>query len=317
MFRFKKRVGFTLVELLVVIAIIGILIGMLLPAVQQVREAARRASCQNNMRQLGIGLHNYEGVYGVFPAGSNFSPFGAAQDRGSILIRILPFIEQGGLFDLFDLNAQPDFQLGPDGLHLASNVISTFICPSFSGPSTYPSTVTGTHQRATFCYSASKGPTAHNNSPSNSCNLWSAWNALALAPYNVTDNFAGVFHRRGERIPLSRIYDGTSNTILFGEVLPSCSWHIQRGWAHTNNGQGMTSTLIPINWINDNQSHPSGCYRPGNWNAEFGFKSEHPGGVMILMGDASVHFLTETVDFQLFQYLGAKDDGFVASLSGI
>lgn len=313
----KKNQAFTLVELLVVIAIIGILIGMLLPAVQQVREAARRATCMNNMRQLGIALHNHEGAFAALPPGANFSPMGAIHDRGSILIRLFPFIEQGNLFELFNLNAQPDFQLGPDGLHLASRVISTYICPSYSGPLTYPNTVTGLHDRAVFCYSASKGPTAHNNSPSNSCNLWSAWNALALAPYNVTDNYAGVFHRRGERLPLSRIHDGTSNTIFFGEVLPTCSWHIQRGWAHTNNGQGMTSTLIPINWINDNQNHPSGCYRPSNWNAEFGFKSQHPGGVMIMMGDASVQFLPATVDFQLFQYLGAKEDGNVASLSGI
>jgi prepilin-type N-terminal cleavage/methylation domain-containing protein len=312
----ESRLAFTLVELLVVIAIIGILIAMLLPAVQQVREAARRATCMNNLRQISISLHNFEGAYQRFPAGSYFGT-SAANDRGSILIRLLPFLEQNNLYDMFNLNAVPDFQTAPDGSFLASNIISTYLCPSYSGPSSFrfPSPIG--HERAVSCYSASKGPTAHINNPAAPCSLWSSWNSLSQAPYDSPGNYAGAFHRRSEHLPISDFPDGTSNTIFFAEVLPTCSGHVMRGWAHTNNGQGLTSTLIPINWFNNDWDHPSGCFRPNNWSSEFGIKSEHPGGAMISMGDASVHFLKATCDFQLLQHLGSRRSGQPVTISSV
>lgn len=300
------RAGFTLVELLVVIAIIGILIGMLLPAVQQVREAARRATCLNNMKQIGLALHNYEGASGKLPPGAvyNIDPL---YDRGSILIRLLPYLEERSTHDAFDFTFNTNNQTFPDGSLIKSRVVPVFLCPSYAGETTY-------NGAEASCYSASAGPTAHSNNPSHSCSLWSAWNSLALAPYGDPKNFAGPFTRHGTRVELRDVRDGLSNTIFFAEVRPDSSIHVQQGWALTNNGQGLTSTLIPINWDNSDENATDGCYHPANWNAELGYKSEHPGGVNILMGDGSIHFLNETTDHQVFQYLGAKADRESASL---
>ena len=104
--------GFTLIELLVVIAIIAILIGLLLPAVQKVREAAARMRCGNNLKQIGLGQLNYEGVYGKFPAGNRFGT-SAALDRPGGLVDILPFVEMESLFKLYNLNAPPNAQVYP------------------------------------------------------------------------------------------------------------------------------------------------------------------------------------------------------------
>ena len=138
--RFKTREGFTLVELLVVIAIIGILIGMLLPAVQSVREAARRTNCLNNMRQLGISLHNYEGAYQSFPPSRLLPsklqiPGGVTEGGGTSSFQswttlILPFIEQGNLSDSFNFE-QPWFDnANSENLQVVGTKLSLFLCPS-------------------------------------------------------------------------------------------------------------------------------------------------------------------------------------------
>lgn len=107
---FRSRDGFTLVELLVVIAIIGILVGLLLPAVQAAREAARRMSCQNNLKQMGLALHNYEGVFGKLPPAMFGSPMNGNtldDDGFGWQVAILPFIEQQNMYDLMQPNGQP------------------------------------------------------------------------------------------------------------------------------------------------------------------------------------------------------------------
>jgi len=136
MFRKLRRGVFTLVELLVVIAIIGVLVALLLPAVQAAREAARRTQCANNMKQLGLALHNYHDTMKWFPPGAVWETSTPADDprnRGSMFIRILPFVEQQSLYNLFDFNKNTDVQRMTSSATselLRGQIINVYICPS-------------------------------------------------------------------------------------------------------------------------------------------------------------------------------------------
>jgi prepilin-type processing-associated H-X9-DG protein len=113
---------------------------------------------------------------------------------------------------------------------------------------------------------------------------------------------------------MSDVTDGLSSTIFFGEVRRDCSGHIQTGWASSNDGNGLVSTLVPINYDSCNAKAANPCNKPCNWSTELAYKSRHPGGAMFLMGDGSIHFLSQNIDHQLYQYLGAKADGHAASV---
>ncbi len=298
--RSNRNSAFTLVELLVVIAIIGLLVGLLLPAVQAAREAARRLQCSNNLKQIGLAIHNFESTEKKLPPGAVWKASG--EKRGSVFVYLLPFLEQNSLYASFDLkSANTDNTVIQGSTQLAGSVlIPTLICPSDSHESQY-------FGLAPHNYSASRGPTSvFSNS---TCFCDNPWKNLALAPIDDPQRFAGPFTRVGSRARLSNITDGLSNTIFFGEVRPECSEHARNGWASSNNGNGYCTTLIPINFDTCDDSDPDGCKRSCNWNTEVGFKSRHSGGSQFLLGDGSVHFISETIDHQTYQYLGAKQDG--------
>ncbi|MDZ7618269.1 MAG: DUF1559 domain-containing protein [Patescibacteria group bacterium] len=298
--------GFTLVELLVVITIIGILIGLLLPAVQSAREAARRMQCSNNLKQIGLALHLYESANSTFPPGAYWYGTDSDAYRGSILCLLLPYLEQQSLFDQFDYTKRIDDQKLPNGQEIASTIVSVYVCPSDSNRGLY-------NGRAIHNYAASAGPTAHgNNSENCSCPSAMSWNTYALTPYG---NISGMFFRRNDPKSIADCRDGLSNTILFGEVRRDCSVHIRQGWVRSNNGNGLVATMVPMNVdsCRDGASHDP-CLQPCNWNLELAFKSSHPGGVTFLFGDGSVHFLSQSIDHWTYQYLGARADGRPASI---
>ena len=305
----NHRAGFTLVELLVVIAIIGILIALLLPAVQAAREAARRSQCSNNLKQIGLGLHNYELQNKSFPPGAVF--YGGNNDRGSIHIRLLPFIEMDSLFRLFDMRNNTDGQqfptVQPDGNQsLLSATVPAYICPS----DTNPKLGTAPNQVQPANYNPNMGPTPLTDSPGCSCSEYALWNSYTSAGTADTKP-AGPFTRLGWNFVsrIADVTDGLSNTIFFGEVRAECSAHVRVGWSHSN--KWGTFTQIPINYnsCDYTTANPNGCARYCNWNTEVGFKSRHPGGAQFLLGDGSVRFLPQTIDHWTYQRLGDKADG--------
>ena len=282
-----------------------ILIGLLLPAVQAAREAARRTQCANNMKQIGLALHGYHDVYKKLPKGSHFG----GTVGGPVTVYILPYMEQQALHDNFNLIAAPqtDTQTLSGTTTLAGSVIiEAYLCP------------TDTHEQlnsggfAMHNYAASTGPTADITSPSCSCSQ--SFNSYATHPYGLNGKgssaYAGPFHRRWDVLAsgFHDITDGLSNTILFGEVRPKCSIHNQQGWVRNNNGQGLTATIIPINFDSCDPNAANACNRPCNWSTELGFKSLHPGGCQFLFGDGNVRFVQQTVSHTLYQLLGGKAD---------
>lgn len=328
----SRRSAFTLVELLVVIAIIGVLVALLLPAVQAAREAARRSQCINNLRQVTLATTNYEIVHKELPPGGvHYEPRAAVQWKctAGLLALILPYAENTTLHGLVDfenfdesatncnanqgtLNQQLD-----DGSYLSAYQIPMYICPSDNDePVWYDDQNRG---RAMTSYVGSVGSVHFKGSPGNgiNCGEMAVWQEYAKDPdgefkysfvFSDPRLFPGVFSRHGVSTKLVEVTDGLSNTIFFGEVRPSCSTHVRNGWLSSNNGSGKCSTAIPINY-DTCQPGTGGCNDPQNWNTSFGFKSAHPGGAHFGYGDGSTHFLSEDIDHWVYQYLGDKADG--------
>ena len=313
MIRQPRRNAFTLVELLVVITIIGILVALLLPAVQ----SARRTQCANNLKQIGLAVTNYNATIGVYPPGAFWGGNGVAH-KGSILVHILPFLEQQNVYDAFDFKqAQVDGQMDAGtSSPIGATVISAYLCPSDDhvkvidneahSPSGIPSGKVALHN-----YAASAGPGSTANNGACPCAEVTVFNAAATAPFSDGNNFAGAFTRMSVSLRRAHFRDGLSNTIFFGEVRPMCSWHNDSGWATSNNGNGYSHTIIPINYdtCTRDTSTTNNCKRYCNWNTETGFRSAHPGGAFFLLGDGSVQFLNQSIDYQMYQYLGDRRDG--------
>ena len=326
----RRLLGFTLIELLVVIAIIAVLVALLLPAVQQARESARRAQCKNNLKQLGLAMMNYEEIYKQFPINSNnINLPGPDQEKGSSLVGLLPFMDQETLFAKINPNVAASGQtIG--GKILDAYVISGLLCPSESAGPLMPG------GRAISSYATSMG--AQLVQANNGCNLNTVVGAYP-AGFDADGDREDPFNRGNTRSdypisnqisgPISRGYfvgwgagfqhitDGTSNTILMGEVRFSCNkwnWSDGRGWAHADSL--WYATAVPINFPTCpdgpgfNAADPNPCKRLGdNWNSSFGFKSQHTGGVHLLLCDGATKFVSQNIDMFLYQKLGDRADG--------
>ncbi|MBT6496044.1 MAG: DUF1559 domain-containing protein [Planctomycetaceae bacterium] len=305
------RRGFTLIELLVVIAIIAILIALLLPAVQQAREAARRSTCKNNLKQIGIAMHNYHDVHGQFPISPQFV---WEQDKGTYFVQMLPFIDQAPLFESIDFSlsstTSPTFDLQrlPNGEYVHSTIIPVLVCPSETSQPKWGS-------RAKTNYHLSMGNQAMPSSQGCTSYPGNNFGTGATGHGNARDGatISGIISRGQWSAKFRDITDGTSNTIAAGEIRPQCGDHSVNGWFHSNATWMATTAPInyPINCYSQKQVDPSNqpCSRPNNWQTSQGYKSQHAGGAQFLMCDGAVRFLSENIDYITYQRLGDRRDG--------
>jgi prepilin-type processing-associated H-X9-DG protein len=315
-----------LIELLVVIAIIAVLIALLLPAVQQAREAARRSQCKNNLKQLGLALHNYHDTHRVFPQ----SKFGSSQDssvagawRGfSVQTMLLPYMDQGAIYN--QLNFQLRYDQAPNS-NLNPIKLAAFLCPSdlgwkgnnagnnyvmSVGPSTYWSVPIGS-QNGMFQYSLPIGIKDVLDGTSQT---------IAASESLIGDNDGSVFNpltdlARGVAFPggFGTAFVSQTNLNAYGA---SClaggpaSHHSfdRRDWMNGIGGQTLFNTLNTPNSSNPDCHPCSGCGwydSQGVWTA----RSRHSGGVHVLMGDGATRFVSSNIDINTWQNLGGIQDG--------
>ena len=284
----SSRSAFTLIELLVVIAIIAVLIALLLPAVQQAREAARRTQCSNNLKQIGLAIHNYHDTYSRFPP-SSIDP---GHSRSGAFASILPYIDQANVYQRYD------FSLGnsdPVNLTAVAQRISAYLCPS--APFRRPVPISGcdANDRAPGTYAVCTG----SDDP---------WGTTASG---VPNNGAIVNSGSGST-SMRDITDGTSSTFLGGEsawnfadytfTFGPCNGQIRWGFTYWSSPYPLATAFSTKGPFNPKS-------RAGDSNRLANFRSEHIGIVNMLFCDGSVKYLSENIDHSLLDKLATRAGG--------
>jgi prepilin-type N-terminal cleavage/methylation domain-containing protein/prepilin-type processing-associated H-X9-DG protein len=322
----RRRTAFTLIELLVVISIIAILIGLLLPAVQKVREAAARTKCQNNLKQIGLAVHNFENANGCLPPNGSWAtatvPFNGMPY--SVFPRILPYIEQAGLYQQVNLDAPADSQAA-----VFAQRVAVFICPSDLNDRLWP----GTPATYPVSYGAAWGD-------------W-FWGSYTAGQFG-NGAFSGVAYPHQRGLSITDMTDGTSSTVGFADVkalgpslgrvgnLPgsppppsSPSELISLGGTFTPDNAhrswveaaaiytGLTfvfppNTIVPYHNPSDGHTYDVDWHSGGgttNSYAAITARSYHKGGVNTLFMDGSVRFVTDAIPQATWRALGTRNGG--------
>ncbi len=332
----RKNRGFTLIELLVVIAIIAILIALLLPAVQQAREAARRTQCKNNMKQIGLAMHNYHDVYKMFPLGACARPspsFGMDISIGAFA-SILPFIDGANLKNLYDDTKTWEGQDTTANPKLAVTVIASYMCPSATGPEVETNPVLA-------AYPIGQGPNGPTAAACQYLLSKGATQGWCLNP--ASDPNIGMF-ALNLRTSFRDLTDGSSNTLCVGEGATGNPWNQVSEGTTPYVVSTVTPSAVQQSWIVP-QPNPqgakglgSGVTTAGNYGTTFwklnqnpvvetayddgdlgncnsaldftsNFRSAHVGGGQFLLGDGSGRFISENIDQIVFNSLGTRAGG--------
>jgi len=294
----NKNRGFTLIELLVVIAIIGVLVALLLPAVQQAREAARRSQCKNNLKQIGLAIHNYHDVYNMLPSCS-FAPIFQGIMSAGINVSLLPYLDQANLQNQYNFNV--GYDVG-DNLLLKNKMPTVYSCPSSPG-AMVPNSTTG-FQSSDYTYLGNSMP----------------------------DNTQALL-QQGQYCRMRDATDGLSNCIMHYESGGRKTWYINEnpmsvGYAYgfTNWGAAMEAWTSPgaYGWyqravVELDPSNPYGAQPTVTWNVGSavvnvsnwfgGPYSFHTGGIQLGMGDGSVRFLSENISLETLGALSSCNGG--------
>ncbi len=324
----RRPRGFTLIELLVVIAIIAILIALLLPAVQQAREAARRSTCKNQMKQLGLALHNYHDTHRVFPMGCSWGA------KPNWRVSILPFIDQGPLYNQLDMASGQFYSHSPNNDPLwgfsGNTIMRDLIIPLYSCPSSpYPHINTAVssyvHQSMTVDYVGISGATPDPAGRTSMC----TGDFLGGSSSNCKNGLLPPYESKRMR----DCTDGTSNTIIVAEQSGRVNnkeisanalgaWH---GYANISSSTWNAGTTLPLSGVSGT-IYPAGIttvrYAPNAYavsgapspaatphSANTIINSFHTGGIHALMADGAVRFIGDNINFTTLRQLCAANDG--------
>jgi len=327
----QARKAFTLVELLVVIAIIGVMVGLLLPAVQAAREAARRMSCGNNMKQVGLGLHNYESAFKKFPYATarTGSMTGGTARPGDFQVRnhkgwlmVLPFLEQQALYDMADMSLSTGAYVRPGSGSLSgprpgepgnmndvvvSTPVETFLCPSDPNPTNYATTTSAN-------YSISPGTTTLQGAFTNYDFSTARGSAEAQPRWSVEPQATRRMFGIDDPSRIRDLVDGTTNTVMVVETIRNVVNGVAQTWGYAKwVGHGVDlgwprgiNDRMCCGWDSPPNARPQIASRLGEWSTP---GSLHPGGAQVTMGDASVRFISDSTDLLILQRLAIIADG--------
>ena len=303
------RRGFTLIELLVVIAIIAVLIALLLPAVQQAREAARRTQCKNQLKQLGLALHNYHDTHNVFP----YAQTPCCSGGHTWVELLLPFMDSSPMYNQinFNLNITDGTATTGNRSLIESKRFNYLACPSNPYADKLQTKLSENFWLVDFptqglgyvpCAGSILPDSRTPDCPagltyciSEAAITWNAPHSLGGGP--------GIFNRGPTKTRMRDITDGTSNVFMLGE----------RNAEECRFG-GAFNANFSIAYIGQKPNSPTRSTNTFDWPRNCGYASHHTGGLHMLMADGSTHFVSTNIDFRLWSWMGDKSDGNVASL---